>query len=129
MVVLVPPSGFAARWTHGHGLCVCLPPVLFLAGNPKIAYLTEYCWIFLSSEKRMWGFRDAVQPALCWTLRYWSFLHLLMWNVIVDSLRFQLFLKNLVIMFKTGIIGYWKYLKNKHWMQFMELSAIEANGI
>ena len=35
----------------------------------------------------------------------------------------------LVIMFKTGIIGYCKYLKNKHWMQFMELSAIEANGI
>ena len=32
-------------------------------------------------------------------------------------------------MFKTVIIGYCKYLKNKHWMQFMELSAIEANGI
>ena len=32
-------------------------------------------------------------------------------------------------MFNTGIIGYLKYLKNKHWMQFMELSAIEANGI
>ena len=41
----------------------------------------------------------------------------------------SIILKDLVIMFKTGIIGYWKYLKNKHWMQFMELSAIEANGI
>ena len=41
----------------------------------------------------------------------------------------SIILKNLVIMFKTGIIGYWKYLKNKHLMQFMELSAIEANGI